>query len=303
MQLLPYFYLFYQYVTTFNKSYNQTMFDFRFPIFVDNYNFIQQMNQNENLSFSLAVNQFADLTSEEFRNNYLGMVRTNSTTCSIFSGDVPEVPDALDWRLKNVVTPVKDQGQCGSCWAFAVTETLESAYAIKTGDLQVLAPQQLVDCDMNSYGCSGGYPEFAFQYVEDHGLELESQYPYTAMDGVCEASDTKYKLEGCFEVPSNDELLLQKAVVQAPLTVIIEADERVFQFYESGVISADDCGQNLDHAVQLVGYGTENNVDYWLVRNSWGVGWGEKGYVKLQRNVDNYGGTCGIALGPCGFTP
>jgi hypothetical protein len=303
MQLSQYFFLFYQFLTAFNKTYNENDFNARFSIFVDNYKFIDQMNQDANLTFSLGVNKFADLTSDEFKTLYLGLNVLNASQCGIFSDeDVKDVPTLLDWRVKNAVTPVKDQGQCGSCWAFAVTETLESAYYIKTGDLEVLAPQELVDCDTNSFGCAGGYPELALQYVEEHGLVLESEYPYTAIDGVCKGKDSNYKMSQCFEVPANDEALLQKAVVAAPLVVLIEADQRVFQFYQSGIITADVCGQNLDHAVQLVGYGTDDDMDYWLVRNSWGVNWGEKGYVKLQRNSDVTGGTCGIAAGPCGFS-
>lgn len=302
MQLFQYFFLFYQFLNTYNRNYDNATFNYRFPIFVENYEFIHQMNQNDNLTFSLGINKFADVSSEEFKNLYLGLQITNASQCGEFSDDGLEAPDVLDWRLKNVVTPVKDQGQCGSCWAFAVTETLESAYAIKTGDLEILAPQELVDCDTNSFGCSGGYPELALQYVEDHGLNLEKDYPYQAADGQCHETDSKYKLDQCFDVPTNDEALLKKAVSKAPLTVVIEADQRVFQFYKSGVITADSCGQNLDHAVQLVGYGTENNVDYWLVRNSWGESWGEGGYVKLERNSDVQGGTCGITSAPCGFT-
>jgi len=302
MQLFQYFYLFYQFLNTYNKSYDETAFNNRFPIFVENYKFIHQINQNDNLTFSLGINKFADMTPEEFKKYYCGFQKTNSSQCTKFSESGITAPDVLDWRLKNVVTPVKDQGQCGSCWAFAVTETLESGYAIKTGNLEILAPQELVDCDKNSFGCSGGYPELALQYIEAHGLELESEYPYSATDGVCKATDTQYKLDQCFDVPANNEALLKSAVSKAPLTVVIEADQRVFQFYKSGVITASSCGQNLDHAVQLVGYGTENNMDYWLVRNSWGAGWGENGYVKLERNSNVAGGTCGIAMGPCGFS-
>lgn len=302
MQLFQYFYLFYQFLSIYNKTYDEATFNTRFPIFVENYKFIHQMNQNDNLTFSLGVNKFADLSPDEFKNLHLGLQRSNSSKCGVFADTGSEAPDSIDWRLKNAVTTVKDQGQCGSCWAFAVTETLESAYYIKNGDLEVLAPQELVDCDKNSFGCSGGYPELALQYIEDHGLDLEKDYPYTAANGVCHETDTKYKLANCFDVPANNEKLLQKAVVSAPLVVLIEADQRLFQFYQSGIITADSCGQNLDHAVQLVGYGRENDMDYWIVRNSWGANWGENGYVKLERNSNVAGGTCGIAMGPNGFS-
>lgn len=299
--LVSYFYLYYQFLLTHNKIYDPNTFEARFPIFVDNYEYIQKMNRDENLSITLGMNQFGDLSLEEFHAAYLGANVSTSTSCTPWkpSGNAP--PASVDWRDKNIVTPVKDQGQCGSCWAFAATEVLESAYALKKGELPILAPQELVDCEKTSLGCSGGYPDHALQYIIDHGLELEKDYPYRAANGQCKSKDTQYKLDQCFDVPPNDEKALQEAVALSPLVVLIEADQRVFQFYQSGIITAKSCGQNIDHAVQLVGYGTENGQDYWLVRNSWGPSWGDHGYVKLERNSGVRGGTCGVLSGPSGF--
>lgn len=298
--LAPYFYIFYQFLASYNRMYDEHTFNTRFPIFVENYLYIQEMNRDANNTFRLGLTPFADMTSEEFRATRTGS-NMSVASCQAWAGG-GSVPDNLDWRTKNIVTPVKDQGQCGSCWAFAATEVLESAYALKTGDLPVLSPQELVDCESTSVGCSGGYPDHALQYIVEHGLELEKDYPYTARDGTCHAKDTQYKLSGCFEVPPNDEKVLQQAVAVAPVIVLIEADQRVFQLYQSGIISAKACGQNIDHAVQLVGYGEENGKDYWLVRNSWGSSWGEDGYVKLERNSGVRGGTCGILTGPSGLS-
>lgn len=299
--LAPYFYIFYQFLASYNRMYDEHTFNTRFPVFVENYLYIQEMNRDGNNTFRLGLTPFADMTTEEFRATRTGS-NMSAATCQAWSGGSGSVPDSLDWRTKNVVTPVKDQGQCGSCWAFAAAEVLESAYALKTGDLPVLSPQELVDCESTSVGCSGGYPDHALEYTVQHGLELEKDYPYTARDGTCHSKDTQYKLSACFEVPPDDEKILQQAVAVAPVIVLIEADQRVFQLYQSGIISAKSCGQSIDHAVQLVGYGEENGKDYWLVRNSWGSSWGEDGYVKLERNSGVRGGTCGILTGPSGLS-
>lgn len=303
MQILPFLYPFFQFMIQHQKNYNENVFYEKFNVFVDNYKYIQEINNRENVSFTLKVNKFADLTNDEFQKLYLGskISEPKASNCGVFSDGGSTPPKNLDWRDKKIVTPVKDQGQCGSCWAFAATEVLESAYALKHNELPILAPQELVDCDKTSFGCSGGYPEQALIYIEQHGLEKESDYPYRASDGTCKGKDTQYKLDKCFDVSANDEKALQRAVALAPVLVVIEADQRVFQFYHSGIIDGKSCGQNLDHAVQLVGYGQENDEEYWLVRNSWGEGWGENGYVKLQKNSGITGGTCGIARGPSGF--
>lgn len=304
MNLSAYYFLFYQFLTTYNRVYDEQTFNRRFEVFVDNYKYIDEMNKKEN-TFTLGLTPFADLTLDEFRLTHLGVRNTSDTVktvCGEWKASANTPPQSLDWRDKNIISPIKDQGQCGSCWAFAATETLESAYALLNGDLEILSPQELVDCDTTSYGCSGGYPDHALEYIIAHGLETEKEYPYTAQDGKCQEHDTQYKLSECFHVPVNDEQALMRASADAPLVVLIEADQRVFQLYTSGIIDARSCGQNIDHAVQLVGYGTENDKDYWLVRNSWGASWGESGYVRLERNSGVSGGTCGILTGPSGFS-
>jgi len=301
VDLSKYFYLFYQFIATYQKVYDEHTFNTRLAIFVQNYEFIQQMNSQDN-TFTLGINKFSDMTLEEFQKTYTGALTNGTTGCSTWTppGDGPTPPPTLDWREKHIITPVKDQGQCGSCWAFAAAEVLESAYALKTGVLNILSPQELVDCESTSFGCSGGYPDHALEYASEHGLELEQEYPYTASDGKCTAKDTSYKVSPCTLVPTHDEKVLQQAVTIAPVVVLIEADQRVFQFYQSGIIPQKSCGASIDHAVQLVGYGDENGKQYWLVRNSWGASWGEDGYVKLERGVGG-SGTCGILTGPSGY--
>lgn len=310
MQLFSYAFLFHQFLTMYNKTYTYEIYTERFPIFVENIDYIANYN-SLNTSVTLGMTPFTDMTPEEFA-EWLGFLPippspTPSTpSCPDFKVDgVSSAPASLDWRTEGVVTGVKDQGQCGSCWAFACTETAESLYALNHNATSppVLAPQELVDCAKESYGCSGGYIDSTLQYIMTNGLETESEYPYEAVGGVCSSHKTDYKLEGCFNVPENNEVLLKEALATGPLVVCIEADERVFQLYQSGIIGADSCGTSLDHAVQLVGYGEEEGTKYWLVRNSWGEAWGENGYVRLERtDSESTEGTCGIAMAAAGFT-
>ena len=300
MKFVPYAFMFYQYLTSFNITYDEPTYNYRFPIFVDNYEYITQVNSLSK-PYKLSINQFADMTNDEFISQYLGSNRTKATSCVLFS-DLTEAPGSVDWRLKDILSPVKDQGQCGSCWAFAAAEVMESIYAINKGDLPILSPQELVDCETSSFGCSGGYPEKALEYVIDHGLELETEYPYLAQNEQCHAHDTEYKASACFEVTPNNEQALKLAVANSTVLVVIEADERVFQFYSTGIIPFNECGTNLDHAVQLVGYGEDDGQKYWILRNSWGKGWGENGFVRLERqDLENTPGTCGVATQPLGL--
>jgi len=203
------------------------------------------------------------------------------------------LPDSVDWRDHNLVTPVKDQGQCGSCWAFSTVGSIESRSAIATGSLPNLAEQQFVDCDKVDSGCNGGLMDNGFTYAKGVDLCTESSYPYTARGGSCRASSctvglSRGSVTGYTDVSSSSSALVS-ALNQGPVSVAIEADQSAFQQYSSGVLTSG-CGTSLDHGVIAVGYGTQNGVDYYKVRNSWGASWGDNGYLKIGRS----GNVCGI---------
>jgi len=205
---------------------------------------------------------------------------------------VGDLPTEMDWRSKDgVVTPVKNQGGCGSCWAFSTTETLESHYSLATGEAApVLSPQQLVSCAPNpdhcggTGGCAGSTQPLGFNYTETAGLSLESSYPYKGVTGTCDSSKVSpvVKNTGYTVLDTNNYTQLITAVAtQGPVAISVAAGGFGWQLYGGGVYSGS-CGFDMDHAVQLVGYGTDNGKDYWLVRNSWGS-WGEKGYIRMER--------------------
>merc|ERR1712167_552616 len=201
----------------------------------------------------------------------------------------------VDWRTKNAVTPVKNQAQCGSCWAFSSTGAVEGADAIKTGTLKSFSEQQLVSCSTQSNGCNGGLMDYAFSYIaQGNPLELEASYPYTSGSGrVASCSYSKSRgvgtVSGHHDVSAGSKSQMKAALAQQPVSVAIEADQMAFQAYTSGVISSG-CGTRLDHGVLAVGYGTEGGQEYFLVKNSWGAGWGDQGYVKIGTNNNS----CGI---------
>uniref|UniRef100_A0A1X7VMI2 Uncharacterized protein n=1 Tax=Amphimedon queenslandica TaxID=400682 RepID=A0A1X7VMI2_AMPQE len=206
-------------------------------------------------------------------------------------------PDTVDWREKGAVTPIKDQGQCGSCWAFSAIGSLEGQHFINTGNLVSLSEQQLVDCSLKNDGCNGGMLSTAFKYIESvAGEESETDYPYTAKNGTCQYDPSKAvaKVTGYTALPSGDEDSLNDAVTsKGPISVCIDASHKSFQLYSEGVYYEKSCSYFLlDHCVLVVGYGTEDTADYWLVKNSWGTSWGMKGYIRMSRNRKN---NCGIA--------
>ena len=279
----------------------------RFDIFKENVKSIIQHN-SEKHNFTMAINRFTDLSAIEFKKNVVGagLLQTSAASpCSSYSFQNSKVPDSVDWRANNAVTPVKDQGQCGSCWSFSATGAMEGAWAVATGKLISLSEEQLVECSRSNgnLGCKGGLMDNAFQYVMDNGICSEDSYPYTSSTGsagLCKSScDPQVTIHSCADVEPSNQLSLKEAVAFGPVSVAIEADQRIFQSYSSGVITSDSCGTNLDHGVLIVGYGTESGIDYWLVKNSWSSSWGDEGYVKIERSDSkNDDGICGIAMQP-----
>ena len=295
---------FIHFIIDFNKFYNtfSTVID-RFSIFQDNMEYINNHNKNLNLSYTLGITNFADLTFEEF-SDYIDLsysVDIGNNICTDQKTNTGNYPSSIDWRKKNAVTPVKDQGQCGSCWSFSTTGAVEGINAITNNKLLSFSEQELVDCSYSygNHGCNGGLMQNAFTFVHDKGLTTESSYPYTATSSrsSCKSYTPVTFVTGCENVIPN-ELQLTYAVSQQPVSVSIEADSKSFQLYKSGVYDDPGCGTTLDHGVLAVGYGTEDGKDYWLVKNSWSSGWGESGYIKLARNSieSSTKGMCGIAM-------
>jgi len=272
----------------------------RYEIFKTNMDFVEEHN-TQNLSYTVELNKFADLTKGEFKAIYLGFKPELRLTPKRTLGDlqVGAYPSgSVDWSQKGAVTGVKDQGQCGSCWAFSTTGSSEGAIQISHGSLVSLSEQELVDCGgtYGNLGCNGGLMDRAFKYMEANGLCTEAAYPYKAVGGTCNKAGctaSAYTHLAGYKDVTTTENALGAAVDMGPVSVAIEADQTGFQLYKGGVFSGV-CGQTLDHGVLTVGYGTDAGQDYWKVKNSWGTSWGEAGYIRMIRNKDE----CGIANEP-----
>jgi len=287
------------------RSYEADEEEMRKKVFAENlkkieiHNYLHSKGQK---SYTLGVNQFADMTTEEFSSLVNGYKMQNSShrTGSVYlSPNVPvTLPDKVDWRTKGYVTPVKNQGHCGSCWSFSSTGSLEGQHYRKTGKLISLSEQNLVDCSgkYGNHGCEGGLMDFAFSYVKDNGgIDTEVSYPYEAKDDKCRynPSSSGATDSGFVDIEAGSEEKLKEAVATVgPVSVAIDASHSSFQLYRTGVYDEPECSDQLDHGVLVVGYGTQDGQDYWLVKNSWGTTWGEEGYIKMSRNKDNQ---CGIA--------
>lgn len=281
----------------------------RFDIFKTNLKNIVDHNSLPNQNFTMGINKFTDLTPYEFKAKFTTNIDTKvgSYGCSTFTNTpANNAPTSIDWRKKNAVTSVKDQGQCGSCWTFSSTGASEGAWAIKTGNLVDLSEEQLVECatgmQYGSHGCNGGQMEGAFKYLIQNGQCSDTTYPYTSgtgKSGSCQTCTPVAHFSSCSDVKPNDQISLKGAVLQQPVAVAIEADTRYFQSYSGGVIDSPSCGTNLDHGVLIVGYGEENGTKYWILKNSWSQTWGEEGYFRILRSDStNDPGICGVAMDP-----
>ncbi|KRX01314.1 hypothetical protein PPERSA_11761 [Pseudocohnilembus persalinus] len=297
--------------------------NYRFSIFKENYLFVEQYNQSQN-DVVLEINQFADLSQQEFQSKFLNYLdqsenyelidreeldiltseyveqdTENNTILLTQTADYP--PIQVDWTQKGKVTKIKNQGNCGSCWAFATAGAYESAYAIQNGFLNNLSEQKILDCQLN-YGCNGGFIEFGMRYSEQYGLGYESVYPYvsgqTGKSQQCTYPSDKIAFYGKqhYRIQPNSPAALQKYLIDRPLAITVDASSSLFQFYNSGII-ASGCGVEKTHAVLLTGYSddvSDGKNRYWKIKNSWGTSWGENGYVRILKSQYTGVGVCGV---------
>merc|ERR1711931_65723 len=254
--------------------------------------------------FTLAVNEMSDLSEEEYEQIYLQGLRVpeKSDADSLWTPSNEPIPNAVDWRTQGLVTGVKNQGQCGSCYSFSATGALEGAVKKASGNLLSLAEQQLVDCSgrYGNYGCNGGWYQSCWKYARAvGGNENEQSYPYYARQGRCKFNRALVTstVAGFHDTQPGSESALTAALAQTgPVSVAIDASASTFRSYRRGVHYSRSCSsRRLNHAVLAVGFGSEGGRDYFLVKNSWGTRWGAGGYIKMARNMGN---NCGIASKP-----
>eukprot|EP00349_Pseudokeronopsis_sp_Brazil_P002686 CAMPEP_0202960856 /NCGR_PEP_ID=MMETSP1396-20130829/5005_1 /ASSEMBLY_ACC=CAM_ASM_000872 /TAXON_ID= /ORGANISM="Pseudokeronopsis sp., Strain Brazil" /LENGTH=344 /DNA_ID=CAMNT_0049680349 /DNA_START=16 /DNA_END=1050 /DNA_ORIENTATION=+ len=279
---------------------------YRLNIFTDKYRLIQEHNSDSANKYKLGVNKFMDFSDDEWENllTYREEVVDEERVVGADMEVLASAPETHDWREYGALTEVKDQASCGACWAFTAAETLESAHFLKTGELHILSEQQLVDCskEYGNMGCFGGLFKNAFAYMVDYPLMLEADYPYEAksIGTSCRYDSTKGVVQASgyhFVQPKSPDALLTN-VLRQPLSVGIQANTAYFQLYKEGILDDEKCGgDNIDHAVQLIGYGYDSELEepYWLFRNQWGTGWGEEGFFRVLRDtVEGGTGICGI---------
>ncbi|XP_058793221.1 cathepsin L-like [Phymastichus coffea] len=263
------------------------------------------------VTYKLGLNKYSDMIHHEFVRTMNGFNKSRSgipdsskkmKAVRFASPAHVQLPASVDWRKEGAVTNVKDQGFCGSCWSFSATGALEGQHFRKTGKLVSLSEQNLLDCSgsYGNYGCDGGIMQYAFNYIKDNkGIDTEKTYPYEASEEYCRYDPRNSGAEdvGFVDIRTGDEQQLMEAVATiGPIAVAMDASHLSFQNYRSGIYYEPKCknkNDDLDHGVLIVGYGTtENGINYWLVKNSWGDSWGENGYFKIPRNKNNH---CGIA--------
>ena len=311
-----------EYVQQYNKPYTKGSREYLLhkAVFLTNAEAIAKHNRDPTQTFKKDINMFTDMTTAQLH-RFLGMNKGGRKTAfdglqqfpaPKFNKSVADLPASVDWRDKGAVTPVKDQGGCGSCWAFASTETIESHAALSTSPPKqvILSTQQLVSCAPNPQhcggtgGCGGSIAELAFDYVaKAGGMTTERLYPYTARDSPCsynnQTTPPAVSLKGYVKLPENDYASLLNAIATiGPIAINVQAN--TWFSYSHGIFAANSCTLDntvIDHVVQLVGYGTDAGKDYWIVRNSWGSSWGENGYIRLERTSGKKGGNGLVSVG------
>lgn len=291
-----------KFMTKFNKQYTAEELFVRYENFKVRFDRVSAHNADTTQTSKMGIHAYSDLSTAEMKaklNGYKPKAESEKHYAAPLSHRrLAQAPPSVDWRTKGVVTPIKDQGQCGSCWAFSATGAMEGAVAIKTGTLTSLSEQQLMDCSTKEgdQSCNGGLMDYAFQYVIDNnGICSESEYPYKAQDEPCKKGcKIVSTISNYSDVVSGDEASMVGFTVIQPLSIAVEADQPIFQDYQSGVLNGTACGTALDHGILIVGYDHDNKtgLDYWIVKNSWGKSWGMEGYVWLSRGFN----TCGLSL-------
>jgi len=283
----------------YGKRYGSLEEKLRYKYFVKNLHRADNLNSINGNKAKWGVTQFMDLSPAEFRSSYL-MNETKLAALGkpkhlrVAPKASPRSPFDFDWGSKGAVTPVKNQGSCGSCWAFSAVEELESCWFIAGNTLTLLSEQQVVDCDTTCYGCDGGWPYLAYQYLmSTGGDDTEGSYPYEGVDQTCQFNSQSIgaTLSNWYYVTQNcDETQMQNFLyATAPMSVCVDAE--TWQYYQGGIVTAANCGTSIDDCVQITGVITEDGEQVWNVRNSWGAGWGENGYLWVEIGTD----ACAIA--------
>jgi len=294
-----------QWVANYNKIYAKEEKEQKYLVWKQNHERVKQYNEKKMYgTATFSLNEFSDMTPKEFKEQYASCYKSGRSEVAKKRSVHPtngkiNVPDSIDWRKLGAVTQVKNQGNCGSCWSFSTTGSLEGAHFIATNNLTSLSEQNLIDCSgsQNNDGCNGGRVDWALQYViQNGGIDTEASYPYVGEDGTCNynAANSGATCKAWTQTTEGDEVALQAQVAVQPVSIAISVDD-AFANYASGVFVDDSCpndADDLDHAVLIVGYGTQDGQDYWIVKNSWGASWGASGYILMARNHNNM---CGVA--------
>ena len=289
------------YMRRINEFFVGEEYAFRLGIYMANKRYVEEFNREGSHKFKVGLNNIAHLTPSEYRVISQGVPSHYGTppNASKYEPKKGDLPDEFDWRDKGVLTPIKTQGSCGACWAFSAVCAMEAKWAIQRYDLIPLSEQALIDCVVYNSGCDSGWPYLAYQYamdVQDGYFAKESDYPYTGAKGECmynASSHAESHIVWYYILNIGREDQLQIGVNEGVLSVVIDGSLSSFQLYESGIYDDSACDElNIGHSMDIVGYGTEGSVPYWVLRNSWGTGWGEEGYMRILRGVD----LCGITM-------